>query len=198
MCPGGLVVAASNQAGRVVLNGMSFSGRSSRWANAAIIADVEPADYPGSDPLAGVRFQEAIEERAYEAAGGNFRAPAQRADDFVANRASRELPRSSYALGVTAVELRALFPSFVAEAIRLAVLRFDATLGGLAGPETLVLAPESRTTSPIRLVRGSDRVALGLADLYPVGEGAGYAGGIVSAALDGVFAASAILQSCGS
>ncbi len=192
MCPGGLVVPVSPEAGRVVLNGMSMSNRGSPWSNAALVVPVGPADYPGPDPLAGVRFQDALEARAWDLGGGGFRAPAQRVTDFLAGRASRDLPRTSHPRGVTPVDLQALLPPPIRDALVGAIRAFCRRIEGFAGPEAVLLAPETRTTSPLRFARSPDGEAVGLAGLWPVGEGAGHAGGIVSAAMDGLRAARAI------
>lgn len=192
MCPGGIVVGATNHPEQLVLNGMSFSGRSSPWSNAALIVDVGPEDWGGEDPLAGMRLQESIERKAWIATAGSFRAPSQRIEDFLARRTSVDLPRSSYPLGIESVNLWDLLPCGVLEAIRSGIRKFDAEIPGF-GSQGILLAPESRTTSPLRLPRGPDRASVSLAELYPVGEGAGHAGGIVSAALDGFRTAEALI-----
>jgi hypothetical protein len=197
MCPGGVVVAATHAEGHLALNGMSFSSRGSPWANAALIVDVDGRDFDMEDPLAGLRFQEALERRCFEAGGGAFRAPGQRVEDFLRRSASTSLGRSSYSLGVVAADLWDLLPEAVCEHLRLGLHRFDAEIPGFAR-DALLLAPESRTTSPLRFPRGPDRVSVDFEGLYPVGEGAGYAGGIVSAALDGFLSATAILERHGS
>ncbi|MBN1336324.1 MAG: FAD-dependent monooxygenase [Deltaproteobacteria bacterium] len=192
MCPGGLVVPVSPESGRVVLNGMSLSTRGSRWSNAALVVPVGPEDYPGSDPLAGVRFQDALEQRAWDLGGGGFRAPAQRVSDFLAGRPSRDLPRTSHPRGATPVDLHDLLPPVVAQSLAQAIRAFCKRIEGFAGPDVVLLAPESRTTSPVRFPRGPDGQAVGLPGVWPAGEGTGHAGGIVSAAIDGLRAARAI------
>lgn len=194
MCPGGTVVAASNHPERVVVNGMSYSGRRAFWANSAVIVEVRPEDYPGADPLAGMRFQDAIEARAWAAGGGQFRAPAQKVQDLLTGRASAELPRTSYPLGVTPADLREVLPPALIDGMVLALRHFDRQVPGFAGPEAVLIAPETRTTAPLRFLRGDDLCSPTVADLLPVGEGAGYAGGIASAALDGFRAAQALVQ----
>jgi len=193
MCPGGLVIPVSNHQGRVVLNGMSFSKRGSRWSNAAIVVPVTPEDYPGDGPMAGFRYQDSLERRAWDVAGGRYRAPAQRASDFLAGRASRDLPRVSHPLGAEACDLRQVLPAPLLPELAAALMAFDKKIPGYAGPQAVLLAPESRTTCPLRLLRQADRSACGLEGAYPVGEGAGWAGGIVSAAVDGVKTAEAII-----
>lgn len=193
MCPGGMVVPAQESPGLVVVNGMSFAARRARWANSALIVQVDPSDYPGADPLAGVRFQAAIEARAFELGGRSYAAPAQRVVDLLEGRASTELPRTSFPMGVVASDLAALLPREVVEGMRAAIRRFEADLPGFAGPEGILIAPETRTTSPVRFPRGANLESTTLPGLIPCGEGAGYAGGIISAALDGFRAAEAVI-----
>lgn len=194
MCPGGTVVAASNHPGRVVVNGMSYSGRRAWFANSAVIVEVLPSDFPGDDPLAGMRFQDAIEARAFALGGGDMRAPAQRVEDLLAGRESREIGRTSYTQGVTPADLREVLPAPLIEGMIAAIRHFDERIPGFAGPEGVLIAPETRTTAPLRFRRGDDLVSTSVADLMPVGEGAGYAGGIVSAALDGFRAANVLIE----
>lgn len=194
MCPGGTVVGATNHPGRVVVNGMSYSKRLAWWANSAVIVEVHPDDYPGSDPLAGVRFQDQIEAAAFAAGGGDFQAPAQRVEDLLAGRASQELLRTSYTLGTTPGDLRAVLPAPLVEGLKAALVHFDHKIDGFAGPEGVLIAPETRTTAPLRFSRGADFESPSLPGLLPVGEGAGYAGGIVSAALDGMRAARCLAE----
>jgi len=192
MCPGGMVVPAGNADGTVVVNGMSFAARRAMWANAALIVQVGTADYGATDPLAGVRYQDEIERRAAGATDGR-QAPAQRVVDFLAGRASTELPRTSYPLGVVPTDLAAVLPAPVVEGMRRALRHFEKDIPGYAGPEGVLIAPETRTTAPLRFLRGENLESPSLPGLLPVGEGAGYAGGIVSAALDGFRAAEAII-----
>jgi uncharacterized protein len=191
MCPGGTVVGASNEFQRVVVNGMSYSGRKAWWANSAIIVEVLPEDFPGKDPLAGVRFQDSIEQKAFVMGGGDFSAPAQNVVDFLAKKTSTELPRTSYPQGVKPGDLWQLFPVEIAEGLAEAILFFERKIPGFAGPGGVLIAPETRTTSPIRFVRDSSMQSSSLPGLMPIGEGAGYAGGIASAALEGFRAAQA-------
>ena len=192
MCPGGMVVPANHATEQVVVNGMSFAARRAVWANSAVIVQVYPEDYPGTDPEAGLRFQAAIEAAAWQSTGGAG-APAQRADDFLEDRLSTELPRTSYPMGVVPVDLRRVLPPAVIVGMKQAIREFDHKVPGFAGPEGVLIAPETRTTSPLRFVRGEDLQSTSLGGLYPVGEGAGYAGGIISAALDGHRAAEAVM-----
>jgi uncharacterized FAD-dependent dehydrogenase len=194
MCPGGIVVPATNHVERVVVNGMSFAARRAFWANSAVIVEVQPSEYRGDDPLAGLRFQDAIEERAFHLAGGDYKAPAQRIEDFLAGRESVDLPRTSYPQGVAPVDLRRVLPEGIAGGLRKALRQFDTDIPGFAGPEGVLIAPETRTTAPLRFLRDRALHSVSVADLLPVGEGAGYAGGIISAALDGVRAAESLVE----
>jgi uncharacterized FAD-dependent dehydrogenase len=194
MCPGGTVVPANNHAGRVVVNGMSYSKRQASLANSAVIVPVGPDDYGASDPMAGARFQDAIEAKAFAVGGGDYRAPAQRVSDFLAGRASRDLPKTSYILGVAAADLRDVLPGPIVEAMSIAIRHFDRGMPGFAGPEAVLIAPETRTTAPLRFIRDEQLTSSTVADLMPVGEGAGYAGGIISAALDGMRAAMVLVD----
>lgn len=194
MCPGGTVVSATNHPGRVVVNGMSYSKRQAFWANSAVIVQVRPEDYPGTDPLAGARFQDAIEARAYALGGGAFKAPGQLVADLLAGRGSTELPRTSYTRGVTPTDLREVLPDALIGGLVAAIRHFDERIAGFAGPDGVLIAPETRTTAPLRFLREENRVSTTVADLMPVGEGAGYAGGIVSAALDGYRAALSLVE----
>jgi len=194
MCPGGMVVPASNHAGRVVVNGMSFAARGSYWANSAVIVEVPVEAYGANDALAGFRFQDAIERRAFLLAKSTGAAPAQRVGDLLAGRPSTDLPRTSYPLGVVPVDLQELFDDRIITGMRAAVRSFEETIPGFAGPEAVLIAPETRTTSPVRFVRDERQCSTTVRDLFPIGEGAGYAGGIVSSALDGLRAARAIAE----
>ncbi len=198
MCPGGLVIPASERQGHVVVNGMSSSQRASRWSNAAVVVPVDQADYGADDALAGLRFRDAIEQRAWELGGGGFAAPAQRVSDLLAGRASVDLPRTSHPRGVVPTHLAELLPRPVLQAMIAALRAFDRELPGFAGSDAVLIAPETRTASPVRFARDEQRQALGLAGAYPVGEGMGWGGGIISAAVDGVRSAEAIEQASAS
>jgi uncharacterized FAD-dependent dehydrogenase len=189
MCPGGKIVASVNIPGLMCTNGMSNSLHSSPWANAAIVTTFGPADY-GSGPFDGVEFQRSLEERFFHAGGSDYTAPAQRADDFLAGRQTRDPRRSSFTFGTCPGRIDELLPRRARDAIARALLDFDRKLPGFAGPEGLLVGLESRSSGPVRLPRDREsQVALGFANLYPIGEGAGYAGGIMSAAIDGAHAA---------
>lgn len=194
MCPGGTVVAATSEPGRVVTNGMSQYSRNERNANSGFVVGIDPErDYPGH-PLAGVEFQRKWESLAYVAGGASYAAPAQKVGDFMAGRASSELGEvaPSYKPGVTMTDLSACLPPFVLEAMREALPVFGRQIAGYDHPDVLLTGVETRTSSPVRITRGKDFQSLNTAGLFPAGEGAGYAGGILSAAVDGIKVAEAV------
>ncbi len=194
MCPGGTVVAATSEVGRVATNGMSQYSRNERNANSGIVVGIDPArDYPG-DPLAGIALQRHWEERAFAAGGGDYRAPAQRLGDFVAGRASTALGSviPSYKPGVTPTDLAECLPDFAVTAMREALVAFGQQIPGYDHPDAVMTGVETRTSSPVRITRGDDFQSVNTAGLYPAGEGAGYAGGILSAAVDGIKIAEAV------
>lgn len=193
MCPGGMVVPASNHADRVVVNGMSFAARRAYWANSAVIVEVPASAYGATDPMAGFRWQDDIESRSFVAAGSTYAAPAQRVVDLMAKRTSTEVPRSSFPMGVTAGNLQDVLPDIVTAGLAETLRAFDRQLNGFISPDAVLIAPETRTTSPIQFERDETGQSTTVVDLYPSGEGAGYAGGIVSSALDGLRAARAIV-----
>lgn len=194
VCPGGEVVAAASEMGRVVTNGMSEFARDRENINGALLVNVTPEDFGSSDPLAGVAFQRQLEEAAYALGGGGYRAPAQRVEDFLARRPSAGpgdvLP--SYRPGVTWADLHGCLPSFVTEALEEALPILGQKLRGYDGPDAVLTAVESRSSSPVRILRDQGCQSL-IRGLYPCGEGAGYAGGILSAAADGMRCAEALL-----
>ena len=197
MCPGGLVVAASSEAGGLVTNGMSSYARAEANANAGFMVDVSPADYGGAGPLAGIAFQRHWEQRGFAAGGGGYFAPVQTIGDFLANRPSKELGsvKPSYTPGVTPSDLRACLPDFVVKTLRAAIPAIDRTLRGFAMPDALLIGVETRSSSPLRITRDAATCqSINTPGLYPAGEGAGYAGGIISAAVDGMRVAEAILR----
>jgi uncharacterized protein len=193
MCPGGTVVAAASEPDGVVTNGMSQYSRSERNANAGIVVAITPADYP-DHPLAGISFQRQWERRAFAAGGGDFVAPVQRVGDFLAGRASRALGTviPSYTPGVRPTDLRACLPEFVITAILQALPAFDRQIKGFAMDDAVMTGVETRTSSPIRMPRDEGLQSRNTPGLYPGGEGAGYAGGILSAAVDGIRIAEAV------
>ena len=196
MCPGGTVVAAASEPGRVVTNGMSQYSRNERNANAGLVVGITPADYPGH-PLAGVEFQRRWEERAYVAGGANYCAPGQRVADFLAHRPSSALGEvvPSYTPGVRMTELDGCLPDYAIAALREALPAFDRQLKGFAMDDAVLTGVETRTSSPIRIKRNPAYESLNTRGLYPAGEGAGYAGGIMSAAIDGIEVAEALALS---
>ncbi len=194
MCPGGRIVASVNEPGFLCTNGMSNSTHSSRWANAAIVTTVGEREF-GPGAFAGVAYQRELEARFFEAGGADYHAPAQRASDFLAGRESSGVLRSSYVLGLAPRRIDELLPANLRDALAAALARFERTIPGFAGPEGLLVGLESRSSGPVRMTRDrATRRAVGFANLYPVGEGAGYAGGIMSAALDGARTALALLE----
>ncbi|MBQ5758227.1 MAG: NAD(P)/FAD-dependent oxidoreductase [Clostridia bacterium] len=195
MCPGGKVVASSSGKEQVVVNGMSDYARDAENANAAIIVQVGPEDF-GTDPLSGVTYAERLERDAFLLGGGDFRAPASRVDDFLAGRKSgafgNVLP--SYRPGVCPADLSRCLPDYVAEGIRDGILAFSRQMKGYDLADAVLTAVESRSSSPVRILRDEDGESVSVRGIYPVGEGAGYAGGIVSAAIDGMRAAEKIIR----
>ena len=193
MCPGGQVVAAASEAGELAVNGMSLYARDGENANSALLVNVTPEDFGDDDPLSGVRFQQQWERAAYRAGGSDYRAPAQRVGDFLNNRAStgpgRVVP--SHRPGVKWGELDQCLPGFVTEALREALPLLDRRLRGFSNPDAVLTGVETRSSSPLRIER-DEHCQSPLRGLYPCGEGAGYAGGIMSAAVDGIRCAEAI------
>ncbi len=195
MCPGGEVIPAASQPGGLVVNGMSYHARDGRNANAALLVGVHPEDFGDDHPLAGCVWQRSIEQAAFRLGGSNFHAPVQRVEDFLAGRASKALGDviPTYLPGVTPCDLRECLPSFVAQNLAFGIQQMDRQLHGFAMPDAVMTGVETRSSSPVRLPRG-DGMMGSLDGLFPVGEGAGYAGGIVSAAVDGISAAYAALE----
>lgn len=196
MCPGGTVVAATSEEGRVVTNGMSQYSRAERNANSAIVVGIDPErDYPG-DPLAGIRFQRELESGAYQLGGANYDAPAQTIGDFLAGREPNALGdvEPSFTPGIKLTDLSKALPAFAIEAIREAIPAFDRQIKGFASDDGLLTGVETRTSSPICIKRGKDFQSINLQGFYPAGEGAGYAGGILSAGIDGIKVAEAVAR----
>ena len=196
MCPGGTVAPAASRIGGVCVNGMSPFARDGENANAALLVDVRPEDFGDDHSLAGYALQRLWEERAFRAGGGNYFAPAQLAGDLLAGRETKKLETSvhpTYRPGVTPADFRAVLPGFAYEGLRFAILAFDRQLKGFALPDAVLTAVESRSSCPVRLLRDS-RFESNIGGLYPCGEGAGYAGGIMSAAADGIRVAEAVIE----
>jgi len=193
MCPGGYVICASSEKGGVVTNGMSYYARDSQWANAAVVVTVDERDY-GSGALAGVDFQRRFETLTYNLAGGGYRCIAQRISDFVERRESNNLSPFSYRPGVTLGNIWNIFPQILCELITEALFHFDRKIKGFVSREGTIFVPETRTSSPVRILRGKDFQSASCKSLYPCGEGSGYSGGIMSSALDGVKVAHSLLK----
>ncbi|MBU1087769.1 MAG: FAD-dependent monooxygenase [Candidatus Omnitrophica bacterium] len=196
MCPGGAVVASSSENGGIVTNGMSEFARDKQNANSAIVVAVKPEDFGSEHPLAGIEFQRKWENLAFKAGGSNFYAPAQLVGDFLHNKPSKQLGsvQPSYAPGILLGDLTQCLPEFVTDTIKHGLLEFDKKIKGFAMPDAVLTGVETRTSSPVRVLR-NEQYCSSIKGLYPIGEGAGYAGGIVSAALDGIKAVEEILQS---
>jgi uncharacterized FAD-dependent dehydrogenase len=200
MCPGGTVVAATSEPGRVVTNGMSQYSRNERNANAAVVVGIDPSDFVPYDnsgsPLAGIALQRALESHAYALGGENYSAPAQLVGDFLAGRASREFGdvQPSYKPGVTLGSLDSALPDYAIAAIREALPAFERQIRGYAMHDAILTGVETRTSSPVRIKRDDSLQSLNTRGLYPAGEGAGYAGGILSAAVDGIKIAEAVAR----
>ena len=196
MCPGGEVFAAASEAGGVCTNGMSNSRRDGENANAAVLVTLHPEDFPDKGALGGMYWQRSIEQRAYVCGGGNYHAPAQRVGDFLAGRASTAPGRvqPTYRPGVTWCDLHDVLPARITATLAQALPVFGKKLRGFDDPDAVLTAPETRSSSPVRIVRGPDRCSTGVQGLYPCGEGAGYAGGITSAAVDGLRCAECVIK----
>ncbi len=199
MCPGGTVVAAASEPGHLVTNGMSQYSRNERNANAAIVVDVNPDDFNGKkNPLAGIDFQRELEQKAFILGGGNYNAPCQRIGDFLKNVPTKTLGKviPSYTPGVTPCNLADALPAFAIDALREAIPAFEKNIPGFSMADAVLTGTETRTSSPVRIVRDRESFeSISVKGLYPAGEGAGYAGGILSSAIDGIEAAQAIALS---
>ena len=200
MCPGGTVVAATSEPNRVVTNGMSQYSRNERNANAGIVVGIEPSDYPGTDPLAGMRLQRELESRAFVLGGSTYEAPGQLVGDFVAGKPSTEFGEviPSYKPGVKLGDLHPSLPAYAIEAMREAFPAFGRKIKGFDRHDAVLTGVETRTSSPLRITRGDDFQSLNVKGLYPAGEGAGYAGGILSAGVDGIKVGEAVARSIAS
>jgi len=198
MCPGGLIVPSPTEAGHMAVNGMSNAKRRGRFANSGVVVQVTPLDIARHgikhSPLMGIAFQRQLEAATFNAAGAGYQAPAIRLTDFINNKASGSLAASSYKPGLVAADLRSILPGWLTGPLAEGITGFGRKLRGYVTEEANLLASETRTSSPVRISRGENMQSISMAGLYPVGEGAGYAGGIVSAAADGLKAAAAILE----
>ena len=195
MCPGGYVVAAASEEGGVVTNGMSYTDRDGTNANAALLVTLNPADFPYEGPLGGMYWQRQIEQRAY-AVSESYQAPAQTVGDFMAGRASQKhgTVKPSYQPNVVWCDLHHVLPEKITDALKKALPMLDGNLKGFASPDAVLTAPETRSSSPLRILRDEAKQSVSIAGLYPAGEGAGYAGGIMSAAIDGMLCAEALID----
>ena len=195
MCPGGQVVAGASEAGGVVTNGMSLHARASGVANSALVVNVNPADC-GAGVLSGIEFQRRYERLAFGAGGGSYAAPVQTIGDFLSGRTGTTsfATKPTYEPGVTAADLRQCLPDFVTETIAKALPDFGRKIRGFDHNSAVMTGVETRTSAPVRLVRNENFVSVNTDGLYPIGEGAGYAGGIMSAALDGLKAALEVIR----
>lgn len=194
MCPGGTVVAATSEENRVVTNGMSQYSRNERNANSAIVVGIDPSDYPDSGPLAGIELQRQLESAAYLLGGENYDAPAQLVGDYLAGKSSSQVGKvePSYKPGVKLTDMTDILPAYCLEAIREAIPAFNKKIRGFAMKDAMLTGVETRTSSPVSIKRGADYQSVNTKGLYPAGEGAGYAGGIMSAAIDGIRVAEAM------
>lgn len=199
MCPGGKVIACSSERGGIVTNGMSLHSRNNSNANSAILVSVSPRDFPSDSPLGGIDFQRKWERKAFEVGGGNYFGPVQLVGDFLKGRASVSIGSVSptYLPGVTPSDISQCLPRFVVETLREAILQMDNKLKGFAMNDAVMTAVESRSSSPVRIIRDETFQSPVLRGLYPAGEGAGYAGGIISSAVDGIKVAEAVRSPVG-
>ena len=194
MCPGGRVIASSSEPGSVVTNGMSSNARNLPNANAALLVGIKPEDFPTDHPLAGIELQRKWERRAFELAGADYKAPAQLVEDFLQGRPSKQIGsvKPTYTPGVELTDLKRCLPDYVTQALRNAIPAMDKKLKGFALPDAVLTGIESRSSSPVRITRDDSYQSTNTRGLYPAGEGAGYAGGIISAAIDGLKSAEAV------
>ena len=195
MCPGGYVIASASENNTVVTNGMSYQKRDGINANSAVLVTVNPTDIFGNDILAGVNLQEEIERKAFEMAGGNYYAPTVLVGDFLNSKISAEYKsvKPTYLPGTKFCDIRKIFPKFITDALCEAIPLMDKKLKGFANPDAIITVPETRSSSPVRILRDKETLQSSIKGLFPCGEGAGYAGGIMSAALDGIKCAEALL-----
>jgi len=196
MCPGGYVFAAASEEGGVCTNGMSYSGRSGTNANAALLVTLMPEDFPSDHVLSGMEWQREIERAAYTYGGGNYLAPCQLVGDFLSGKPSSgaRSVKPTYEPGVIYGDLREVLPERITSVMQQAIPALGKKLHGFDHPDAVLTGPETRSSSPVRIDRGEDFQSLNLRGLYPCGEGAGYAGGITSAAVDGVRCAEAVIN----
>ena len=194
MCPGGTVMASSSEEGTIVTNGMSTFARDGENANSAVLVNITPEDFKGDSPLEGMYFQQELEEKAFKLGGSNYNAPIQRVEDFLNNRKSTFIGevKPTYKPGVTLANLQEILPDFVTKTLKEGLIYFDKKIAGFASADAILTGVETRSSSPVTIKRNEQKMA-SVQGMYPCGEGAGYAGGIMSAAVDGIKVANAIL-----
>ena len=195
MCPGGEVVNASSEHGMLAVNGMSYSRRASEFSNAAIVVTCQTRDYCSADPLAGIEFQKDIEHKAFHAGGGKCVVPAQNLLDFLSRKVSGSLNRNSCATGTAAADMHEIFPAFVSDALKAAFLTWQEAYPSFVSSHGIVLGAETRTSAPLRITRSEKFESVNIRNLYPIGEGAGYTGGITSSAADAIRAVETVMSS---
>ncbi len=193
MCPGGSVINSSSEENMLCVNGMSYSKRDRPYSNSAIVVTVRKTDIAG-DVLAGISFQREIESASYRYGGGSFKAPAQRVTSFIKNKRDRSLPPLSYKGGAEIADINKIVPPWIADEIKNALFKFNNKMKGFITEDAVIIGAETRSSSPVRILRGGDYQSVTIKGLFPVGEGAGYAGGIVSSAVDGIKAADMIIR----
>ena len=194
MCPGGEVVNASSEQGFLALNGMSYAARASAFSNSAIAVTCTPSDYGPAHPLAGIEFQKAIERKAFLAGGGGWKAPAQNLRDFLSGKLSSSLNVNSFKMGTRSADLKAVFPAFINETLVTAFKEWEAEYPLFVAEDAILMGPETRTSSPVKMTRGKNFESVTVSNLYPIGEGSGYSGGITSSAADALKAVEAAQQ----
>ena len=194
MCPGGEIVNASSEDGMMALNGMSYSNRSSAFSNSAIVVTCHTDDYKSIDPLAGLKFQKEIERKAFNAGGGTWEAPAQNLMDFLSGRTSVRLNNNSFKMGTAAADMNQIFPTFICEALAMAFSKWKEDYPLFVSDHAILLGAETRTSSPVRIKRNDKYESVNIKNLYPIGEGSGYTGGITSSATDAIRAVEASLS----
>ena len=197
MCPGGEVVNASSEYGMAVVNGMSYSSRSSEFSNAALVVTCHTADYRSTDPLAGIEFQKGIERKAFNASGGKWEVPAQNLVDFLSGRNSVDLNRNSFKMGAASANMNEIFPKFISDALLNAFRSWEEDYPLFVSEQAILLGAETRTSSPVRIKRSEKYESVNIKNLYPIGEGSGYTGGITSSAADAIKAVEASLSTIG-
>ena len=194
MCPGGTVMASSSEEGTIVTNGMSTFARDGENANSAVLVNITPEDFKGDSPLEGMYFQQELEEKAFKLGGSNYNAPIQRVADFLNDKKSTFIGevKPTYKPGVTLANLQEILPDFVTKTLKEGLIYFDKKIAGFASADAILTGVETRSSSPVTIKRNEQKMA-SVQGIYPCGEGAGYAGGIMSAAVDGIKVANAIL-----